>query len=311
MNDLLNIKYPFKPSKNFIVYNFFNNIEQILSFFVNFYNLKEEDSNSFSQIYKNVTKNRIISALENNFPIYYVEHIQQIIIQNNFSKIIKHIVKCKGKNGMDYIFTNQIIFVRNTCNGNIIGYIEDKCPIIHNKNELINYMIFKGYLNDINRKTIFKQIEKYSKKNIIKKNIFHSITIKKNISEVYKFFQNIENIYIVMNLNKGHKFIQKGIPGNIGMKYYIINLIKNFQIIYTVVNISDNNDFKFIKFSKKTNEGPCFNEYLDFSFHEISEDLTWISVDNNINSCCENYKLNYLNKYVNYYLRKIKEFLEM
>ena len=312
MTNLLEIKFPFKPPSNFTSYTFPTNIDQIISIFVSFYNLKEEkNTNSLTKIYKNITKNKIISAIEEDKPIYYTEYKQEIMIKQNFSKIINHIVKCKGQKGEDkFICSNKIIFVRNTCNGNIFGYIEDECPVINNKKEMINYLIFKGYINDRNRNSIFQQIENYSKNHIIKKNIIHSITIEKNIDEVFNFFLSIENIFIAMNMCEGHKFIKKGNIGNIGMKYVVINKIKNIKIEYTVINILKEKEYKYIKMKKETDKGPCFNEHISFYIHEICEKLTWVSVENFINSCCDNYTLSWLNKFVNYYLRKVKEFLE-
>jgi hypothetical protein len=170
---------------------------------------------------------------------------------------------------------------------------------------------------------IKKVIEKiYSKINLIfykitnvKENILiinHSFIIKKNYKEAFNFFYNWNNMAKSLKTDKIWKIKSKNEEeaDNKYKDFYII-INQNIQLHYHVISIDEVKDEKIeIVYHKTTDSIPALNNYIKFSFFNISKNLCFFLYETHLPLNISSSIFQTVSYYVFYCNKKSKNYIE-
>ena len=170
---------------------------------------------------------------------------------------------------------------------------------------------------------IKKVIEKiYSKINLIlpkitniNENILivnHSFIIKKNYKEAFNFFYNWNNMAKSLKTDKIWKIKSKNEEetDNKYKDFYII-INQNIQLHYHVISIEEEKDEKIeIVYHKTTDSIPALNNYIKFSFFNISKNLCYFLYETHLPLNISSSIYQTVSYYVFYCNKKSKNYIE-
>jgi hypothetical protein len=170
---------------------------------------------------------------------------------------------------------------------------------------------------------IKKVIEKiYSKINLILPKITninensiivnHSFIIKKNYKEAFNFFYNWNNMAKSLKTDKIWKIKSKNEEetDNKYKDFYII-INQNIQLHYHVISIEEEKDEKIeIVYHKTTDSIPALNNYIKFSFFNISKNLCYFLYETHLPLNISSSIYQTVSYYVFYCNKKSKNYIE-
>ena len=172
--------------------------------------------------------------------------------------------------------------------------------------------------------TLIKKIidKVYSKINLILQNITkineniliinHSFIIKKNYKEAFNFFYNWNNMAKSLKTDKIWKIKSKNEEetSNKYKDFYII-INQNIQIHYHVISINEEKDEKIeIVYHKTTDSIPALNNYIKFSFFNISKNLCYFLYETHLPLNISSSIYQTVSYYVFYCNKKSKNYIE-
>ena len=172
--------------------------------------------------------------------------------------------------------------------------------------------------------TLIKKIidKVYSKINLILQNITkineniliinHSFIIKKNYKEAFNFFYNWNNMAKSLKTDKIWKIKSKNEEetDNKYKDFYII-INQNIQIHYHVISINEEKDEKIeIVYHKTTDSIPALNNYIKFSFFNISKNLCYFLYETHLPLNISSSIYQTVSYYVFYCNKKSKNYIE-
>ena len=158
---------------------------------------------------------------------------------------------------------------------------------------------------------LFKKYDKENPNNKESLKINHSFTIKKNYKDAFNFYYNWENIAKSLKTDKiwiiKREHEQKDNP-NYNNFSVIIN--ENIKIHYKVVSIYEDKNKIEIVYKKTCNSFPALNDYIKFSFFNISKDLCFFLYETHLPINTNSYLFNNCANYLFYCNNKSKVYFE-
>jgi hypothetical protein len=163
---------------------------------------------------------------------------------------------------------------------------------------------------------VFLKIKIYLE-NLFNKNkdlsiINHSFIIKKNYKEAFDFFYNWNNMAKSIKTDKVWKIIHEDNKRNNQVyKDFTIIVNEKIKVHYHVISIDEIKDNKIeIVYSKTSNSFPSLNNYIKFSFFNISKEICFFLYETHlpINIPSSLYKT--VSHYVYYCNKKSKDYIE-
>ena len=233
------------------------------------------------------------------------------IIKNDF--IIENKYKITHLNEQEL---DNDIFIYFT----IIKNTSDNSTIVESRLEFdseITYEKFQQYFKLHLLKKVNMTI--FDKKNLLFNNglsknkdfitINHSFTIKKNYKDAFNFFYNWNNLAKSIKADKAWKIITEENTKKYKDFYIIIN--DNVKVHYQVISIEEINDTKIeIVYNKTNNSFPALNNYIKFSFFDITKDLCFFLYETHLPINISSSIFQTVSYYLYYCNKKTKDYIE-
>ena len=233
------------------------------------------------------------------------------IIKNDF--IIENKYKITHLNEQEL---DNDIFIYFT----IIKNTSDNSTIVESRLEFdseITYEKFQQYFKLHLLKKVNMKI--FDKKNLLFNNrlsknkdfitINHSFTIKKNYKDAFNFFYNWNNLAKSIKADKAWKIITEENTKKYKDFYIIIN--DNVKVHYQVISIEEINDTKIeIVYNKTNNSFPALNNYIKFSFFDITKDLCFFLYETHLPINISSSIFQTVSYYLYYCNKKTKDYIE-
>ena len=233
------------------------------------------------------------------------------IIKNDF--IIENKYKITHLNEQEL---DNDIFIYFT----IIKNTSDNSTIVESRLEFdseITYEKFQQYFKLHLLKKVNMKI--FDKKNLLFNNglsknkdfitINHSFTIKKNYKDAFNFFYNWNNLAKSIKADKAWKIITEKNDKKYKDFYIIIN--DNVKVHYQVISIEEINDTKIeIVYNKTNNSFPALNNYIKFSFFDITKDLCFFLYETHLPINISSSIFQTVSYYLYYCNKKTKDYIE-
>ena len=140
----------------------------------------------------------------------------------------------------------------------------------------------------------------------------HSFIIKKNYKEAFNFFYNWNNMAKSLKTDKIWKIKSKNEEetDNKYKDFYII-INQNIQLHYHVISIEEEKDEKIeIVYHKTTDSIPALNNYIKFSFFNISKNLCYFLYETHLPLNISSSIYQTVSYYVFYCNKKSKNYIE-
>ena len=140
----------------------------------------------------------------------------------------------------------------------------------------------------------------------------HSFIIKKNYKEAFNFFYNWNNMAKSLKTDKIWKIKSKNEEetDNKYKDFYII-INQNIQLHYHVISIDEEKDEKIeIVYHKTTDSIPALNNYIKFSFFNISKNLCYFLYETHLPLNISSSIYQTVSYYVFYCNKKSKNYIE-
>ena len=233
------------------------------------------------------------------------------IINNEFIRINKYkITYFNGKKCNNEIFCLFSITKNTTDNNTIVeSLLEYESELaLEELEQYIKLSYVKKMIREIFSKMNIIFNEKLNKDNDLLV-INHSFTIKKNYKEAFNFFYNWNNMAKSIKTDKAWKI--KSEENDKKYKDFDIIINENIKIHYHVISIEEINDEKIeIIYNKTINSSPALNNYIKFSFFNISKQLCFFLYETHlpINISASIYQT--VSYYVYYCNKKSKNYIE-
>ena len=139
--------------------------------------------------------------------------------------------------------------------------------------------------------------------------INHSFTIKKNYKEAFNFFYNWNNLAKSIKTDKAWKIIKEENDKKYKDFYIVIN--DNVKVHYQVISIEEINDTKIeIVYNKTNNSFPALNNYIKFSFFNITKDLCFFLYETHLPINISSSIFQKVSYYLYYCNKKLKDYIE-
>ena len=202
----------------------------------------------------------------------------------------------------------------------IIKNTSDNSTIVESRLEFdseITYEKFQQYFKLHLLKKVNMKI--FDKKNLLFNNglsknkdfitINHSFTIKKNYKDAFNFFYNWNNLAKSIKADKAWKIITEENTKKYKDFYIIIN--DNVKVHYQVISIEEINDTKIeIVYNKTNNSFPALNNYIKFSFFDITKDLCFFLYETHLPINISSSIFQTVSYYLYYCNKKTKDYIE-
>ena len=245
-------------------------------------------SNNLSVVYSliNIEKNDFI--MENK---YKITHFNEKELTND-------------------IFTFFTIIKNTTDNTTIVEVrLEFDSEITYKEfSQFVKLPLLKKILIKIfdKKKSLFTNVSNKKNKFIT---INHSFTIKKNYKDAFNFFYNWNNLAKSINADKSWKIIIKENGKKYKDFYIIIN--NNIKLLYQVISIEEIKDKKIeIAYNKTNNSLPALNNYIKFTFFNITKDLCFFLYEAHIPINISSSIFQTVSYYLYYCNKKSKDYFE-
>ena len=251
--------------------------------------IKIETSIAFAL--KNIEKNDFIRANR-----YRITHLNGVEF-NDEIEIEASLIK-------NTIDNTTIIEVRLNFNSDLA---------LSNLEKIIEFSLIKKIIGRIYSK-INLIIQKITNVNV-NENILiinHSFIIKKNYKEAFNFFYNWNNMAKSLKTDKIWKIKSKNEEetDNKYKDFYII-INQNIQLHYHVISIDEVKDEKIeIVYHKTTDSIPALNNYIKFSFFNISNNLCFFLYETHLPLNISSSIFQTVSYYVFYCNKKSKNYIE-
>jgi hypothetical protein len=182
---------------------------------------------------------------------------------------------------------------------------------LNNLEKIITISLIKKVIEKIYSKInlIFYKITNVKENSII---INHSFIIKKNYKEAFNFFYNWNNMAKSLKTDKIWKIKSKNEEeaDNKYKDFYII-INQNIQLHYHVISIDEVKDEKIeIVYHKTTDSIPALNNYIKFSFFNISNNLCFFLYETHLPLNISSSIFQTVSYYVFYCNKKSKNYIE-
>ena len=182
---------------------------------------------------------------------------------------------------------------------------------LSNLEKIIKFSFIKKIIGRIYFKInlIFQKITNVNENSII---INHSFIIKKNYKEAFNFFYNWNNMAKSLKTDKIWKIKSKNEEkaDNKYKDFYII-INQNIQLHYHVISIDEVKDEKIeIVYHKTTDSIPALNNYIKFSFFNISKNLCFFLYETHLPLNISSSIFQTVSYYVFYCNKKSKNYIE-
>ena len=256
------------------------------------------------------------SIKDSGFIFYFLNHLAVSfslinIVKNDFVRLNKYkITHLNGKKCKNDIFSLLSIIKNTTDNNTIIeSRLEyDTESALEELEEYIELSSVKKIIKEIFSKMELIFNEKLNKENDLLV-INHSFTIKKYYKDAFNFFYNWNNMAKSIKTDKAWKIKSEENDKKYKDFYIIIN--DNIKIHYHVISIDEINKKKIeIVYNKSSNSFPALNNYIKFSFFNISKQLCFFLYETHlpINISASIYQT--VSFYVYYCNKKSKNYIE-
>ena len=199
------------------------------------------------------------------------------IKKNDFIRVNRYKITHLNGEEFDEEIEIEASLVKNTIDNTTI--IEVRLEFntdlaINNLEKYIAIPLIKKVIEKIYSKInlIFQKITNINENSII---VNHSFTIKRNYKEAFNFFYNWNNMAKSLKTDKIWKIKSenKEETNNKYKDFYII-INQNIKLHYHVISIDEVKDEKIeIVYHKTTDSIPALNNYIKFSFFNISKNL--------------------------------------
>jgi len=233
--------------------------------------------------------------------------IDDFIILQRFK--IEYVNDKRIKNKFEIVFS----IIKNTSNDTSILEIR----LEYNSDSVLNNLECQMVISKITN--IFNK--SYSKLNLCINELFsndntfsivinHSFLIKKNYKEAFEFFYNWNNLAKCLKTDKIWKIYSEKHKANQRFQdFYII--VNNTKIHYTVISIDTFKDEKIeVSYNKENNSFPAMNNYIKFSFFNISNELCYFLYETHLPINISSSIYQTASKYLFYCNNKSKNYIE-
>ena len=182
---------------------------------------------------------------------------------------------------------------------------------LNNLEKYIKIALIKKVIDKIYSKInlILPKITNINENSII---VNHSFIIKKNYKEAFNFFYNWNNMAKSLKTDKIWKIKSKNEEetDNKYKDFYII-INQNIQLHYHVISIDEEKDEKIeIVYHKTTDSIPALNNYIKFSFFNISKNLCYFLYETHLPLNISSSIYQTVSYYVFYCNKKSKNYIE-
>lgn len=182
---------------------------------------------------------------------------------------------------------------------------------LNNLEKYIKISLIKKVITKIFSKInlIFQSITNINENILI---INHSFIIKKNYKEAFNFFYNWNNLAKSLKTDKIWKIksVNEEETDNKYKDFYII-INQNIQLHYHVISIDEEKDEKIeIVYHKTTDSIPALNNYIKFSFFNISRNLCYFLYETHLPINISSSIYQTVSYYVFYCNKKSKNYIE-
>ena len=241
--------------------------------------------------------------------VFFLINIEKndFIRMNNY--LVTHINNEKLKEEIKVISSA----IRNTTDNTTVIELR----LEYNSDDALNNL--EKYVNLSSIKQIISQI--LSKRNLLLNDgtnnndliiINHSFIIKKNYKEAFSFFYNWNNVAKSIKTDKVWKIVNEndGKNDDNHKDFYII-INENIKIHYHVISIEEKNGEKIeIVYNKTSNSYPSLNNYIKFSFFNISKDICFFLYETHLPINISSSIYQTVSYYVYYCNKKSKNYIE-
>ena len=257
---------------------------------------------------------------ESGFIIFLIKNETSIafalknIEKNDFIKINRY--RITHFNGVEFNDEIEIetSLIKNTIDNTTIIEVRlnfNSDLALSNLEKIIKISLIKKIIGKIYSKInlIFQKITNVNENILI---INHSFIIKKNYKEAFNFFYNWNNMAKSLKTDKIWKIKSKNEEetGNKYKDFYII-INQNIQLHYHVISIDEVKDEKIeIVYHKTTDSIPALNNYIKFSFFNISNNLCFFLYETHLPLNISSSIFQTVSYYVFYCNKKSKNYFE-
>ena len=257
---------------------------------------------------------------ESGFIIFFINNETSIafalknIEKNDFIRVNRY--RITHLNGVEFNDEIEIetSWIKNTIDNTTIIEVRlnfNSDLALSNLEKIIQISLIKKIIGKIYSKinSIFQKIPNVNENSII---INHSFIIKKNYKEAFNFFYNWNNMAKSLKTDKIWKIKSKNEEetGNKYKDFYII-INQNIQLHYHVISIDEVKDEKIeIVYHKTTDSIPALNNYIKFSFFNISNNLCFFLYETHLPLNISSSIFQTVSYYVFYCNKKSKNYFE-
>ncbi len=236
------------------------------------------------------------------------------IKKNDFIRVNRYKITHLNGEEFDEEIEIEASLVKNTIDNTTI--IEVRLEFntdlaINNLEKYIAIPLIKKVIEKIYSKInlIFQKITNINENSII---VNHSFTIKRNYKEAFNFFYNWNNMAKSLKTDKIWKIKSenKEETNNKYKDFYII-INQNIKLHYHVISIDEVKDEKIeIVYHKTTDSIPALNNYIKFSFFNISKNLCFFLYETHLPLNISSSIYQTVSYYVFYCNKKSKNYIE-
>ena len=236
------------------------------------------------------------------------------IKKNDFIRVNRYKITHLNGEEFDEEIEIEASLVKNTIDNTTI--IEVRLEFntdlaINNLEKYIAIPLIKKVIEKIYSKInlIFQKITNINENILI---VNHSFTIKRNYKEAFNFFYNWNNMAKSLKTDKIWKIKSenKEETNNKYKDFYII-INQNIKLHYHVISIDEVKDEKIeIVYHKTTDSIPALNNYIKFSFFNISKNLCFFLYETHLPLNISSSIYQTVSYYVFYCNKKSKNYIE-
>ena len=257
---------------------------------------------------------------ESGFIIFFINSDTSVafalknIEKNDFHRVNRY--RITHLNGVEFKDEIEIeaSLIKNTIDNTTIIEVrlDFKTDIaLNNLEKYIKIALIKKVIEKIYSKInlILPKITNINENSII---VNHSFIIKKNYKEAFNFFYNWNNMAKSLKTDKIWKIKSKNEEetDNKYKDFYII-INQNIQLHYHVISIEEEKDEKIeIVYHKTTDSIPALNNYIKFSFFNISKNLCYFLYETHLPLNISSSIYQTVSYYVFYCNKKSKNYIE-
>ena len=258
---------------------------------------------------------------ESGFILFFTNNVTSTafalmdIEKNDFNRINRY--RITHLNGVEFNeeIESEASLIKNTIDDTTIVEVRlnfNSDLALKNLEKYIKMSLIKKVISKIYSKInlIFQKITNINESIIIN----HSFIIKKNYKEAFNFFYNWNNmakslktdkIWKIKNANENEEEAD-----NKCKDFYII-INQNIQLHYHVISIDEEKDEKIeIVYHKTTDSIPALNNYIKFSFFNISKNLCYFLYETHLPLNISSSIYQTVSYYVFYCNKKSKKYIE-